>query len=83
MAECEGTFDGEHHWAKRHWLSRFTNGASHDATVLDNWDWVWACVCGTRPPDDMVNKLTAQAAEVRHLQALTFGGEQGEQGRLL
>ncbi|KKM02059.1 hypothetical protein LCGC14_1788280 [marine sediment metagenome] len=83
MPECESTFDGEHHWAKRHWLARREDGSSYDQTVLDHWAWVWACHCGVEAPSDLIEELTALAAEARKINAAQFGAEQGEQGRLL
>ena len=82
MSECDATFDGEHHWAKRHWLARDESGASYDQTLIENWEWVWACVCKQRPPDELIPALETLARETRNIKALRFGVEQGDQERM-
>ena len=80
--ECDSTLDGEHHWGKRSWLARGEDGSSFDQLVPENWSLVWACTCGERAPDELVEELVAAEAESRRIKALKFGAEPGEQGEL-
>ncbi len=79
---CTATFDGEHHWGKRRWLARYTDGHPRDPNVPDHWSFVWACVCGERAPDELAPELVAAEAESRRIKALKFGVEPGEQSEL-
>ena len=82
MLECLQTFDGKHHCQKRHWLLRDSRGRRLDAHFPENWEWVWACVCTLRAPDEIRDELVEAEAESRRIKSARFGQEEHEEPRM-
>ena len=83
--ECLQTFDGKHHWAKRHWLAKPGGRGTlpaYDPAEKGHWSWVWACVCEERPPDALIPQLKELAKEADRIRRVKFGQEEHEEPRM-
>lgn len=80
---CKQTFDGTHHFAERHWLSRDANGKSADPNVKDNWHMELACVCGERPSLAALAEIRRGLHETQVLRSRRWGIETASQLKLL